>query len=192
MLSPLFDWTKTIHIVRGLPGSGKSTLALKLVGSRDRVIENDDFWLLPNGKSTPISYLESHRAGVGGESDRWNDVLNYAYEQKMTHIAAHWCWAETFRRLRHYNEVAVANVFAKREWVFGYVNEAMKLGINVKIHQPSTNWAKDASLCVTKNVHNVPLEAIERMEAQWEDLHQNEIDKMIEIAKRYFEESDCG
>ena len=47
----MFGWTKTILIVRGLPGAGKSTLALKLVGGNKlQMVENDDYWIMPNGE----------------------------------------------------------------------------------------------------------------------------------------------
>lgn len=153
-MSYLFNWTKTIHLVRGLPGEGKSTLALSLVGgNKEQVVENDDFWITPNNK--------------------------YHYIQSMTHIAGTWAWAETFRRLRVYDEIAVANTFVKRQHIFGYVNEALVLGVNVKIHRPKTEWAGDANQCFLKNIHSVPMEVIERMKAQWEECTQEELDILM-------------
>lgn len=154
----LFNWEKDIHIIRGLPGSGKSTLALKLVNdNRNQVVENDDFWLF------------------GG--------ISYQYEPQMTHIAGHWAWSETFRRLRVYNRIAVANTFIKREFVFSYVNEAVKLGINIHLHQPETAWKDNIDECFTKNVHGVPKEIIQKMKNNWETIEQSEIDDIITIAK---------
>jgi len=184
MLS-LFDWKKTIHLVRGLPGEGKSTLALKLVrGNRDQVIENDDFWLLPSGTER-ISWLNL-RQNLGNicQNDIDNmSALKYEYDTRITHVAGHWCWAETFRRLRYYDEVAVANTFIKREYVFHYVNEALRHGVNIKLHRPTTEWAGDVQRCYNTNIHNVPIEVIERMKSQWEDVSQEEIDNIINSVK---------
>ena len=60
-MKTIFNWEKTIYLIRGIPGSGKTTLALKLMnGNNDQVIENDHFWIDKNNK--------------------------YEYNQKMTHI----------------------------------------------------------------------------------------------------------
>jgi hypothetical protein len=186
MSSTLFDWKKTIHLIRGLPGEGKSTLARKLVKSRDQIIENDDFWLLPSVKE-PISWIH-----LRNDAQLWSQAdidgmgsLDYKYERTMTHIAGYWAWAETFRRIRYYDEVVVANTFVRREFIFSYINEALRLGINVKLHRPSSVWVGDAIKCFEKSVHGVPLETVERMKSEWEECTQDEIDALINGVKEY-------
>ena len=175
----MFDWKKTLHIVRGLPGEGKSTLALQLVGGKKfphqpikhpQVVENDDYWMLPyddveyadpqSGPSPCISY-------------------KYQYESKMTHLAGWYCFAEAFRRLRIYDVVAVANTFVQRKHIFGYIEEARKLQVRVKLHRPTTPWIGDVEESFKRNVHAVPMGSIQQMQFLWEELTQAEVDILL-------------
>lgn len=168
MLPPytLFDWKKTIHLVRGLPGEGKSTLALKLVnGNKDQVVENDDYWMLPVTSPGAVS-------------------MEYKYERAMTHLAAFACCAEAFRRLRIYDTIAVANTFVRREFIYPWIEEARKLGVVVKLHRPTTPWVGDVDKCVNTNVHNVPYGTVLKMSDTWEDMTQEEVDVLLGIYKR--------
>lgn len=143
-----YGWKKILYLFRGLPGSGKSTAALKkMQGDRSRVVENDDFWL-KDGK--------------------------YEYDASMTHIAGWWCWSEAFRRLRIHDEVAVANVFCKKEIMWGFVEEALKHEIKVVITDLSSSV--DPEIAFARNVHEVPRETFQGMQRGYERFTQREID----------------
>ena len=179
----MFNWTKKIHLVRGIAGEGKSSLALDLVnGNMDQVVENDDYWLFPTDDS-PLGYKESTKKSWNWPIwfPQYSRKLEYRYEPKMTHLAGYWCGAEAFRRLRVYNTVAVANTFVKREHIFPYIEEARKLQILVEIHRPSTPWTGNIEECFKRNVHSVPKETIERMASQWEEITQEEINVLLEL-----------
>lgn len=173
----LFNWTKTLHLVRGLPGEGKSTLALALVGGDDRkLVENDDFWFVP--RTLSVANM-AHK----GPYERVDRPYAYAYDYsiELTHLAANWCGAEAFRRLRIFDEVAVANTFVRREYLMGYIEQARKVGVRVLIHRPQTAWVGDVTECDQKNVHAVPVQTIERMRDQWEDMTQQEVDVLLNL-----------
>ena len=148
-----YNWRKTLYIVRGLPGEGKSTLAKKLVGGNiEQVCENDNFWF------------------IDGE---------YNYDPDMTHIAGWWCWGEVFKKLRTYDKVAVANTFVQKKYIIGYIEECKKLEINVIITRPKNKWKGNTVECFAKNIHNVPLPIIMRMKDQYEEMTQEEVNKML-------------
>ena len=154
----MFKWTKEIILCRGIPGSGKSTLALSLVnGNKDQVIENDDFWPLTDSSGRTL--------------------LEYKYEPKMRHLAGWWCWAETFRRIRFYDKIAVPNVFIRGEQIYGYVTEARKLEIKVTLLEANSPWAKNPVECHKHCNWGTDLETIQRMHHLWENITQEDIDK---------------
>lgn len=174
----MFNWTKAIHLVRGLPGEGKSTLALKLMnGDFNRVVENDDFWMVPKDRSVP-----HHIKGRGPYLHRENlSAYEYRYQLSMTHLAANWCGAEVFRRLRIFDSIAVANTFVKREHIVMYVDEARKHQIRVILHRPETAWSGNSVACSAKSIHNVPLDRVEKMKDQWEEMTQAEVDILLNL-----------
>jgi hypothetical protein len=176
----VFNWTKTLFLVRGLPGEGKSTLARQLVGDKTplicrekahpQVVENDDYWMMPHddieydAPGAPPTKITSYR---------------YDYVPKMTHLAGWYCYAEAFRRLRLYDEVAVANTFVLRKYIFPYIEEARNLQVRVKIHRPSTPWVGSVDESFKRNIHAVPLDVITKMRGAWEELTQAEVDVLL-------------
>mgnify|MGYP000243414625 CR=1 FL=1 len=185
------NWKKTLHLVRGLPGEGKSTLALTLVnGDRRKVVENDDYWYVPTNKDRIIGEVNNNAIYADDATDgpyihernNWNkERFEYKYDIALTHLAANWCGAEAFRRLRIWDTIAVPNTFMKREHLIGYIDQARKLQIQVKIHRPTNSWVNDSGECFKKNVHSVPMETIEKMKATWEDMTQQEVDILLNI-----------
>ncbi len=74
-------WIKTLHIIRGLPGDGKSTLALQLVnGERARVVENDDFWFVPNPLPFSAANLVVNSKPFTSNVSRVNDLYKNEHE----------------------------------------------------------------------------------------------------------------
>ena len=178
VVSSMFNWTKELFIVRGLPGEGKSTLALKLVdGDRRRLVENDDYWFVPTQYTSEKMSYAAHQGPYLHQSHL--DSFEYRYSRPLTHLAAQWCGAEAFRRLRLWDKVAVANVFARREHILGYLEEARKLQVRVSIHRPQTAWQGDIEQCHAKNIHGVPTDMLQKFKEQWEEMTQDEVDVWI-------------
>ena len=179
----LFNWKKELHLCAGLPGSGKSTLALSLVGSRDQVVENDDYWYTSKKECDVRKifgpFMWHVKLGNLGEKS-WE----YRYEPQMIRLAGDWCGAEAFRRLRLYDKVAVANTFIKREHILSYAEEARRLGVRVFLHRPKTEWANNVEECFKRNVHAVPMEVLQRMQDSWEPITQEEIDVYVGQPKK--------
>ena len=181
----MFNLKKEIILVRGIPGSGKSSLALSLVnGDKRRLVENDDFWYVPKSDAHfPGSYSEF--IDMGPHLHKVLQGFEYQYHMEMTHIAGSWCGAEAFRRLFIFDKVAVANTFVKRIHIIPYIEEARKLQIKVILLEAKTDWAKDVDECFEKNVHRVPLEVIERMAKDWEEMTQLEVDILLNLPVQF-------
>ena len=155
-----YDWKKRLILVRGLPGSGKSTLA-------STMFHNDYF-----DPAAQVDYLV--------EADDYRMVRGeYFYDADQNFLAQAWCCSEAFRRLQHQDIVFVANVFAKREHLFPYLEWARNLQVRVRLFETETEWAKNLEALTEKNVHDVPLESIERMNESWELLTQREVEILV-------------
>lgn len=150
-----YGWNKKLHMVRGLPGEGKSTLALQLMnGDKDKVIENDDYY-------------------------RINGI--YEYDRDLQELAGWWGWAQTFRLLRIYDEVAVANIFARKEIILGYLKICKKMEIKLILHRPNSPQLNNPELCVKANIYGTPIEYIKAAKECFEAITQEEVDKYLGI-----------
>ena len=155
-----YEWNKRLVLIRGLPGSGKSTLASVIFRNQlfdarsavDYLVEADDYRM------------------VGGE---------YVYDPAQDALAHAWCLSETFRRLQSQDVVIVANVFSRREHLFPYLEAARRLQVRVQLLETSTDWAQDAEKLTDMNVHDVPIESIERMKESLEEISQREIEILV-------------
>lgn len=156
-----YNWYKKMVLIRGLPGSGKSTLASNMF--------YDEFF---DDIEAYTSYLV--------ESDNYR-IINgsYTYDMKQDSLAHSWCLSETFRRLQSQNVIFVANTFVKREYIFPYLEWARKLEVKVLLTEPLNYWSKDVEELAKKNVHDVPLEIIERMHNSWENFSQTEVEIFV-------------
>lgn len=148
----MYNWNKTLVLVRGLPGSGKTTYANNEKDNYSTLVEADDY-----------------RTYAGG----------YHYHESQNQLAHSWCFAETFRRMQFFGTVFVANVFQKREFIFPYIEQARKLEVKVFIESPTTAWAKDVDVLTRKNTHGVPEEVIQKMIDGWEEFTQKEVDILL-------------
>lgn len=154
------NWQKRMILIRGLPGSGKSTLAGTLF--HDRYFD----------RQAHTGYLV--------EADHYRIIDGkYIYDADQNFLAQSWCCSEAFRRLQRQDIVFVANVFAKREHIFPYLEFARKLEVRVLLVETSTDWSRDVSALAAKNIHDVPLESIESMMATWETLSQQEVEILV-------------
>ena len=155
-----FDWKKELILVRGLPGSGKSTLGAYLGGQKPGSIEKpptlveSDMYFMLNGQ--------------------------YAWTRAMLSLAHSWCRAESFRRLRFLDRVVVANVFAKRDQILPYIEQARQLKCQVWLIEPEGNRLSVEELAA-RNTHGVPLQRIQEMKASWEKMSQEEVRILLDL-----------
>lgn len=155
-----YNWSKRMILIRGLPGSGKSTLA------------SDMFHNEYYDAHCQVYYLV--------EADDYRMVEgSYTYDPDQNFLAQSWCFSEAFRRLQSQDIVFVANVFAKLEHIYPYLEWARKLKVKVFLIETSTPWAKDKEELSLVNTHNVPLESIERMMDAWEEVTQRTVEAIV-------------
>lgn len=155
-----FDWQKELILVRGLPGSGKSTLGSLLGGQR------------PGSKERPPTLVESDMYFMLDG--------RYVWAKPMLSMAHHWCRAEAFRRLRFLDRVVVANVFAKRDQILPYIEQARTLKCRVWLLEPEGIRLPVEALAA-RNTHGVPLERIQEMKNSWEKMSQQEVCILLDL-----------
>lgn len=131
---------KKAYIMRGLPGTGKSTLAKELAGEHGAIHSTDEFFY----KDTVYKH------------DR--DNLSYYHHLNL--------WGFEESAMRGISPVICDNTNVRHVYYEKYVEVATKYGYHVEIitlpHLP-------LEVLAARNTHDVTLEALERMLAQWED-----------------------
>lgn len=140
---------KTLYILRGLPGSGKSTLAKALSFNDHVVCSTDDYFM---------------KDGV------------YRFDHKDLQAAHTYCMEKAFKACsaehNDFRTVIIDNTHTCY-WEFDYyVNLAEQKGYTLVVLTVSPprlqNGTVDCVALAERNVHGVPLAAIERMAARWE------------------------
>lgn len=84
----------------------------------------------------------------------------YRFERQLLPAAHEWCQKATMESLGRGNDTAVSNTFCQRWEMKPYLEGAAKGGHEVVILHAKGGW---------NNVHDVPLDTIERMKARWEE-----------------------
>lgn len=138
---------KNLTIMRGLPGSGKSTLARALANvpgiTPAPIFSTDDFFMSGGIYIFDGQLLGKHHAA------NITRTAN-AMEGNVPHII-------------------VDNTNSTAWEARGYVRGAKRHGYAVQFVEPHTEWAKNPEECARRNTHGVPLQAIQKMLARWED-----------------------
>ena len=167
---------KQLLICRGLPGSGKSTKALELVnGIEDQVCENDNYYII--NKTEKVEKLGANSQGLFKYIDTKKTIGDYKYNSEHKENAGWWCFYEVFRKFQVYDTIAVANVFASKTQIIGYIKEAKKFNIKVKIiNMPKISIEESYK----NNIHNCSLESIKKMYDNFEEFTQEDCDKIYE------------
>ncbi len=126
-------------IMRGLPGSGKSHAAESYGGL---ILSTDQYFMITG------SY--EFNPGLIGAAHSWNQQrCEYAMEDKVPVIV-------------------IDNTNIRLWEMKPYVMLAQKYGYRPVFCYPETKWATNPEECAKRNSHGVPLEAIERMNQNFE------------------------
>jgi tRNA uridine 5-carbamoylmethylation protein Kti12 len=145
---------KVVVILRGLPGSGKSWLTHELY------------------MAACVSKLRYDVCSADEYFTEWTQNLEkQVYNWTAAEIGnAHaWCRLNFRRAVYHGIEVVIVdntNVNAKD--VEFYYQHALDNNYRVELVEPDTEWRYNVEECAKRNKHNVPLEALQRMQTRWE------------------------
>ena len=155
---------KVIFIVRGIPGAGKSFIVKQYVPA-DNIYSTDDYW-------GPDYKFDLTRIGM---AHRWNQQRAVEAMQASK------------------TPIAVDNTNTTWKEIEPYALAAVRLGYVVRFLEPNSSWwnlfkageiTAATKAFAEKNVHKVPLYAIEKMMARWqptEDMQK----KYEELKKEY-------
>ena len=134
---------KKLIIMRGLPGSGKSTYLNSFIeGIKGVVVCSADHYFMITGeyKFDPRLLKQAH------ESCKYNAAI--AMQEGV--------------------ELIIIDNTNTQKWEYeDYLHMAAKHGYNVVVHKVGNT--DDLELYAKRNTHGVPLTALQRMAARWED-----------------------
>lgn len=145
---------KKLIIISGLPGSGKSTLAQKLEkeyedqGLEVFTIETDQ-WFVKHGNGT-YKFDAS--------------LLNIAHRETFQEVSKAMTpdW-EASDSQDSYDIIILANTNLTWRDIRGYCELAVNFGYDIEILETETPWRYDLDELEKRGVHNLPREALERM-----------------------------
>ena len=130
---------KLLIIIRGIPGSGKSTLAEHLVYS--------------------IGVERQHPAIFEADNYFKNVNGNYVFNPAEIPKAHAWCKQQTEHAMFKEIETIIVSNTSCAEWEYRpYIEMARLFGYKVQVIDVHGEF---------KNIHDVPKEALERMEKKW-------------------------
>lgn len=104
------------------------------------------------------------------EADQYfcqNKEGEYKFDPKQLKDAHNWCQQRTREQLESSSDATVANTFTQRWEMQSYIDMAKELGAELVVHDVYDGGQTDETLA-ERNVHGVPLEAIQRMRARYE------------------------
>lgn len=135
---------RTVYILRGLPGSGKSFLCKQLCEDAEhqklscKVCSADSFFVSSNG------------------SYNWKpSLLGKAHEECRANFAD--------ALMKNVDVIIVDNTNTTIKEMKFYVEWALNAKYDVQFVEPTTSWKFNVAECAKRNIHGVPLEAIQRM-----------------------------
>jgi NEDD4-binding protein 2 len=146
---------KVLYIVRGCSGSGKSTLAKQLV-DRDpnKVFSTDDFFM-----KTGKYHFDSAKLA---QAHRWNQERVQEAMRSAT------------------TPIVVDNTHTTLWEARPYVVMAREYGYSIEFREPDTEWRFDATELARRNVHGVPLDAIQKMLKRYVPLNKFTVDAILQ------------
>lgn len=142
--------TTFVTIIRGLPGSGKSTLAKKIQPNEKFHCEADKFFVKDGSYNFDPSKIK--------------DAHNYCQESFITAINT--------KHNTPIHNVVVSNTFTQMWEMAFYIGACKSAGIEYSIIDLYDGGFTNETL-FSRNVHGVPMQAIERMRARYELFDRN-------------------
>lgn len=175
---PMDTLVPTVIIMRGWPGSGKSVLARAL---QFYLIERYSLWPL---SAVVVSADTYHISPFTGK---------YKWLPENVATAHAVCRREfAFAVARRKTVIIVDNTNIKKKDYAYYVETATGHGYEVRQAIPNTPWMHSPEECFRRNVHNVPLDTIKRMQESFEKddelehvVYRQELQSHIERATRF-------
>jgi predicted kinase len=108
------------------------------------------------------------------EADWWFcQKGEYKFDPSELKNAHNWCQQRTRDQLESGLDATVANTFTQLWEMQSYIDMAKELGAELIVHDVYDGGQTDETLA-ERNVHGVPLEAIQRMRARYEKDWENE------------------
>jgi len=142
---------KKLVIMRGLPGSGKSTKAKEL----------DTEHYNSTGKHAIVCSADSYFIGKDGIYNFNAKLLGHAH-QTCIHNAA--------LAMENENELVIVDNTNTTKWEFArYLEMAKFYHYEIEIVSVGERTPEAIQTYFNRNIHCVPLEAIQRMANRWED-----------------------
>ena len=133
---------KQFILMRGLPGSGKSTKAKDLAGELGQVLSTDDyFYINEEGEYR----FDGNQLGT---AHAWNQRRALEAVKKNIPVIVIDNTNTTLRDLRSY---------------IPHIELAKKMGYEISIQEPDTDWQFTVNELVARGTHNVPQAHIEKM-----------------------------
>lgn len=133
---------KLFILMRGLPGSGKSFLANELAGHQGQVFSTDEFFC--QNEDGEYRWDGSQLK----EAHLWNQKRSYQAIFEDVPVIIIDNTNTTIKEMKSY---------------LPHIAIAQRKGYDIRIEEPTTDWAWDVDELVKRNSHGVPKEAIQRM-----------------------------
>jgi len=168
---------KVVFILRGISGSGKSTLAKAILTKYG--LENT---------AEPWKYIFS--------SDDYfvnRETKKYEFDGAKIGSAHNWNQKRATKAMQSGQTPIIIDNTNTQLWEMKpYVEEALANNYKVEVQEPTTPWAKNAEELAKRNVHSVPLEAVQRMLTRWETFEKLEDITNAQVPKRMQKKPSSG
>ena len=136
------EMTKQFILMRGLPGSGKSTKAEELAGEHGQVFSTDDYFCLNKDQEYRFD------GNLLGKAHQWNQRRSYEAVKAGIPVIVIDNTNTTIREMKSYAT---------------HIELAQRMGYEVRIEEPKTEWAWDVEELFKKGTHNIPKKHLHKM-----------------------------
>lgn len=152
-----------VILLRGISGSGKSTHVDHLRHKYQRDTGTGmDFFVCSADK-----YFMRTVPTEGGTTTRQEYVFD-PYKLPQAHSA---CFSEFVEAMKAGTKVIVVDNTFIHHWEFkGYLKTAEMAGYDLEVHEIRVDTIEQLKVCIKRNVHRVPAEAVTKMAVEFEPM----------------------